>query len=263
MKLIGILTKNFSVYYDLIKLLKQKNIKFESLCFDRKIPAHIGVVITTKDELKIIKFNPKIAVGKDLEKAVQKASLLLTKRQQYNELVIGVDPGETTGCAVVADSNLIQTFQCASPESASEKIIDILIKNHFSASHKLVRIGHGARTYRDRIIKILLDSGIPVEIVNESTIATGDRVKCKCKSKVKIKTHIQSATDIAFSAVSRAVKLPLAIHPTPGELKHIQRKSRLVTGSLTISKELAELVAEGIIDLDEAIKRQMKKKTQI
>src|SRR5207248_2886198 len=66
---------------------------------------------------------------------------------------------------------------------------------------------------------------------------------------------VDAAIDIARTP-GRRVQPPFEIRPTPGEVREIQRRSRLESGGLvTISSELAGAGARGDFSLEEAIAR--------
>jgi len=56
MKIIGVMTENFALYYDLVKLLKERGKPFISLSFDDSIPANVGLIITSMDEQHKVRF---------------------------------------------------------------------------------------------------------------------------------------------------------------------------------------------------------------
>ena len=71
----------------------------------------------------------------------------------------------------------------------------------------------------------------------------------------RIKTHLHAATRIALMGGSRVHHIR-ELNPTEGDLKEIQRQSRIMSlGNLTISTELARLVACGELSMEDAIKR--------
>ena len=108
-----------------------------------------------------------------------------------------------------------------------------------------MRIGHGDRTNRNRILNALAQEGLPTEIVDEA--GTTDRTQ---------EPDIDAAIKIAFVPGVRATP-PYDVEPTPGEVREIQRRSRMSSeGGVTISKELASRVARGEITLDEAVRKQ-------
>jgi hypothetical protein len=115
----------------------------------------------------------------------------------------------------------------------------------FPSARRRVRIGHGDRTNRNRILNSLAREGLPTEIVDEA--GTTDRTQ---------EPDIDAAIKIAFVPGVRATP-PYDVEPTPGEVREIQRRSRMSSeGGVTISKELASRVARGEITLDEAIRKQ-------
>lgn len=245
MKIIGILTGNFSVYHDIVKVLKEKNIIFESLSFDKKIPARVGVVITTKGEAHRFMFRKKVFASKNAEETVQKALKALSGKDIYHNLIIGIDPGERPGIAVVGDDEIIQRFQAENPEDV-KGIIERVFKN-YSSENRRIRIGNGAKIFRDRTINAITDFSVPIEIVDESGTTK------------RMDSDIEAAAEIAFTS-GKEIKVLPEIRPTHGDLKRIQDESRILSGSITISEELAEKVAKGEITLGEAVRRQKMKR---
>ena len=70
---------------------------------------------------------------------------------------------------------------------------------------------------------------------------------------------VDAAIDIARTPGRRVVP-PFDVRPTPGEVRDIQRRSRLDSaGQVTISSELADAVARGDLSLEEAIARARRK----
>lgn len=240
MKILAVLTENFSIYYDLVKELKNREIPFLSLSFNDKIPSNVGVIITTKEERHKIKFT-KIVEFNGTTNTIDKALSKLAKENFYN-LTIGIDPGENTGIAALGDGKIIFTSKCR-PQEVLKAIKKILDFNRSETT--MIKIGHGAKTIRNRIINSLLHLNIPIEVVNEhsTTCFRGEDIK--------------SAEEIARMN-GYLVKDYFKITPTERELKHIQRESRIKSKMLTISKNLAEKVAKGKLSLEEAIEKQRK-----
>lgn len=239
MKILAIMTEDFSAYYDLVKELKSREIPFLSLSFNDKIPSNVGVIITTKEEKHKIKFSKVVAfngIG-TIDNALSRLA-----KENFCNLSIGIDPGENTGIAVIGDGKIIFTSKCY-PKEVLRIVKKILDYNKSETA--VIKIGHGAKTIRNRIINSLLHLKIPIEVVNEHATTTfrGE--------------DINSAKEIA-KMNGYLVKNYFEITPTERELKHIQRESRIKSGSLTISKELAEKVAKGKISLEKAIEKQRK-----
>lgn len=242
MKILAVMTENFSLYYDIIRILKGKKKSFISLSFKDTIPPYVGIVITSKPEIDLVDFKEKIIVETDVEKAINKALVRLEGIKSFSKLTIGIDPGEKPGIAVLGDNRVIYRDKASSPENVLDHVKNII--EIYSFLSAVIRIGHGAMTLRNRIINSLFEIGIPIEIVDETntTIQTDE-------------PDIHAAIDIAYSTGIK-VKKYYEIKPTDGEINEIKRRSRLKTnGRITISKELARKVAIGEFTMDEAIKK--------
>ena len=61
MKTLGIYTSDFSLYHDLIQVLRRRKIPFFTLSSVHRIPNKIGVIITSHNELHDIKFQKVVA----------------------------------------------------------------------------------------------------------------------------------------------------------------------------------------------------------
>ena len=110
MKTLGVYTKNFSLYYDLLKVLGKKKIPYVSLSSIKHIPSKIGVVITSNSELHDIKSTNVIAADAydSVDHAVDLALQMLIGKELYSKVHIGIDPGEQPGIAIVGDDILLQ-----------------------------------------------------------------------------------------------------------------------------------------------------------
>jgi hypothetical protein len=240
MKIIGILTSDFRVYYELIKALKKRDLPFASLSFDEPIPMNIGVLITTEDEKESIDFPHPVVAEKDIELTIDVATRILKGKEKFNRLIIGIDPGKRPGVAVIGDDEMLSTAQVSSPEKV-EALVGRVIKS-YPSEETIVRIGHGDTTHRNRIINSLSRFNLKVEISDETRT-----------TKISDSPDIDAAIDIALKS-GVAAKKKYKVEPTEGELRDIQRRSRIESkGRVTISKEEAKRVAKGKLTLKEAI----------
>ena len=109
MKIIGIFTKNFSLYHELVSTLKNKHIAYDSLNSLDHISNQIGVILTSHSELHDIKRKNVIAADayESIDEAIDKAIHLLIGKDLYHQVYIGIDPGEKPGIAIVGDNLLI------------------------------------------------------------------------------------------------------------------------------------------------------------
>jgi hypothetical protein len=240
MKIIGILTSDFRVYYELIKALKMRDLSFASLSFDELIPVNIGVIITTEDEKENIDFPNLVVAEKDIELTIDVATRILKGKEKFNRLIIGIDPGKRPGVAVIGDDDILSTAQVSSPEKV-EAVVGRVIKT-YPSEETIVRIGHGDTTHRNRIINSLSKFDLMVEISDETKT-----------TRISDSPDIDAAIDIALKS-GVVAKKKYKVEPTEGELRDIQRRSRIESkGRVTISKEEAKKVAKGELSLKEAI----------
>lgn len=242
-RVVGILTEDFRLYHDLVTALKQRDVPFASLSFQDSIPPTVGAILTSPEEAPRIRSRNVVAC-EDVADAIAKALQLLQGRREWREIVVGVDPGAEPGVALLGDGEIIDTRLAASPEAVADIVRSALLA--FPSERVRLRVGHGDPTNRNRIINALSPMGLPVEIVDEK--GTTPRVPSPTPDA-------DAAVEIARSRGVRAARY-YAVEPTPGEIREIQRKSRLTSdGKVTISKDLAGKVARGELTLAQAIER--------
>jgi hypothetical protein len=242
MKIIGILTANFRIYYDLIMALKIRNLPFISLSFEESIPQNVGVIITSEEERHRIDFPNIVEARDDFELTIDIAQRNLKGKESYEKLIIGIDPGKRPGIAIIGDGEILATAQVSSPENVKQRIFRAL--KSYPANERVIRIGHGDTTHRNRIINSLSSLGVKIEISDETRT-----------TRISETPDIDAAIDIALKSGVEA-KGKFKVEPTQGELRDIQRRSRIVSkGRVTISKEEAKKVAKGELPLEKAIKR--------
>jgi len=246
---IGILTRDFEVYYEVIRILRSKDVSFYSITDGDHIPPYVSVILTTEKEAQEIQFKQLVTIGDDdddddVEAAVEKAINISQGKPVYDQLIIGIDPGKRPGIAVVGDCDVVNVYQAVSVSKVREFIQRVL--NVYGFKSILVRVGNGAPSQRDRIINELLDMGLDVEVVDETSTTMGTEAP-----------DIQAAISISFTKGKRTSKKK-QVQPTPGEIKNLQRISRIESkGEVTISHDLAESVLKGELTLPEAIERHM------
>ena len=242
-QVLGLLTEDFRLYHDLVSALKARDVPFRSLNRGEPIPRDVGAVLTSPAEAPGVAFSEVVAVDR-VEDAIARALQILRGHHRWREFVIGVDPGGEPGVAFVGDGEVVDTRLARSPEGVADIVRSALLG--FPAERVRLRVGHGDPTNRNRIINALAPLGLPVEIVNEE--GTTPRIPSPTPDA-------DAAVEIARSRGVRAARY-YAVEPTPGEVREIQRQSRLSSGGkVTISQELALRVARGEITLVEAIGR--------
>jgi len=250
MKTIGVYTKDFSLYYDLLKTLRKRKIPHVSLSSLDDIPKKIGVILTSNNELHDVKSSKVIAADAydTVDHAVDLALQLLIGKDLYSKVFIGIDPGEKPGIAIVGDDILLSKTFVEEPGRVAT-IVKRYLKE-YPAIQTIIRIGHGSITIRNRIINSLIPIGIPIEIVDETRTTPSEPARSERDS--------EAAAAIALIHGGK-VQSKLPLKPTKGEIKNIQERSRkLSEGKFTISEKKAIEVLEGKISLKEAIKSEKK-----
>jgi hypothetical protein len=249
MKTLGVYTKDFSLYHDIIKALKKRNVGYVSLVSQDDVPRRIGVILTSEKELKEISLSKKVAADAydSIEYAIDLAVQKLTGKELYSKIFIGIDPGERPGIAIVGDDILLQKIQVDGPEYVASEIKRFT--KFYPSKETYIRIGHGSIINRNRIINSLIPLEVPIEIVDE-TRTTPAQQKRRCVR------DSEAAAAIALLSGGR-VQTTLPIETSRGAIKNVQKRSRqLSEGRLTISEKTALQVLTGELSLLEAIERE-------
>jgi hypothetical protein len=251
MKTVGVYTKDFSLYHDIIKGLKKRNVAYVSLASSEDHPRRIGVILTSQKELHRIPLSKKVAVDTydSIDYAIDLAVQKLTGKELYSKIFIGIDPGERPGIAIVCDDIILQKIQVDSPEKVAAEVKRFL--KVYPSKETCIRIGHGSVINRNRIINSLIPLEVPIEIVDE-TRTTPAQQKRRCIR------DSEAAAAIALLSGGR-VQSTLPIETSRGAIKNIQKWSRqLSEGRFTISEKTALRVLTGELSLLEAIKQEKK-----
>jgi hypothetical protein len=243
MRVVGILTEDSRVYFDLLTAFRAEGLKHVSLDFSESLPANVAVVVTTEAERDRIPFD-RVVTDSDPDIVVAKVKSILAGGREPTTIIIGIDPGNRPGIAAVgSDGTTLARTQAPSPEGVRELVDEIA--ERYSPSAMVVRIGDGDRTNRNRIFNMLWDCGYSVEIVDERNTTRRSKTPDE-----------DAAYEIALTP-GYAPRKRQEVSPSPGEIRNIQRLSRLRSdGALTVSRELAEKVALGEMSMEEAITRQ-------
>jgi len=253
MKTIGVYTKDFSLYHDVLNVLRKRKIPYVSLVSIDHIPSRIGVILTSHGELHDFKFSKLIAadIYDTIDHAVDLALQMLVGKELYSKIYIGIDPGEKPGLAVVGDDILLQKMNVETPEKVLAAVKRFL--REYPAIETFIRIGHGSIITRNRIINSLIPLEVPVEIVDETKTTSSQQVK-------RSERDTEAAAAIALISGGK-VQRRLPLEPTRGDIRRIQEQSRQYTnGRLSISEKTALKVLKGEISLKEAIDLEKNRK---
>ena len=196
---IAVATTSGKAYYLLVNELKKRNIPFLSLTPNEPIPIEIKAVITTEKEKQSIHHEKVLAYKENVEPEalINEALRIVQGKEYYERVVIGLDPGEVFGLAVLADGRVIETGNCFSVEETVEKIKSSLKNLETTPIASIsVKIGDGVPVCKERLLRAL-DRALPSNIVLESVSEAGtDRHLNEAKHRRGLR-DIVSATRIA------------------------------------------------------------------
>ena len=156
-------------------------------------------------------------------------------------LVVGVDPGERPGIAVVSGDTVVAAFHVPLAEA-----VDAIRHEVEGEPDALVRVGDGARLQGARIVNDLED--VAVELVDE----TGTTPVLGAGASGKGMADVLAAVNIARRKGEPVETRDL--DPTPGEIQRVKNESRERSdGEVTIDEALARRVALGELTMAEAL----------
>jgi hypothetical protein len=170
---VAVATVQGKAYFLIVNKLKERGIPFLSLVPGETVPTDVKVVITTEQEKHLIN-NEKILVynGETEPDATTTEVLkILQGKEFYERIVIGVDPGEVFGLAVIADGKVNETGNCFSIQEALAKISSVIKNVDLSSTAVSIKIGSGVPTYKELIET--LDLTLPPEVVLEVVSEAG------------------------------------------------------------------------------------------
>jgi hypothetical protein len=168
---VAVATVSGKAYYLLVSELKERNADFVSLVPGEPVPAEVKAVITTSKEKPLIKHERVLVFDENQPpiNVVNEALRAAQGKEHYEKVVIGVDPGEVFGVAVVADGKVIQAMNCFGLHEA-KKGIGNLVKSFNASTEVKVKIGNGVPIYKELLDS--LDSELPphalLEVVSEA-----------------------------------------------------------------------------------------------
>jgi hypothetical protein len=194
---VAVATVSGKTYFLVINELREKNMDFLSIVPGDPVPAEAKVVITTEKEKHLIN-HEKILVY-DGETApstvVNEAVKILQGKTSYEKIVVGIDPGEVFGLAVIADGKVNETCNCFSVQEVLDKIKRVLRDFAVSSTVISVKIGNGVPAYKTLLET--LDAMLPPEVILEVVCEAGTDRHIDEKKHRRGLRDIVSATRIA------------------------------------------------------------------
>jgi len=193
--IVGVYIENPEIFSSLVKILKRKKVAF-TLNFDMEKP---GTDLVITDSPWKIKGNTKILViskPSEAEYVVERAILASKGAYMFNSLLIGVDPGENIGFAVIGDGEFIKGKVFRNIKDLISEVKSVIDNLLFIKCR--IRIGFRNQYFKKILAEILKikKPNVIVELVDEKTVS---RTIPKLVLKTtKVPRDVVSAVNIAF-----------------------------------------------------------------
>lgn len=238
--MIVVATEDFEVYHEVLRELRDRDISFTTIEPGDEIPANATAIVTSADEPSLSQNLPVIHAEPGFPRTAIE-EIIGVLRGEQGRTVVGIDPGEMPGIAVLSGDMVVATYQV--PPDA---VADIVHEEVADAVDPVVRIGDGARLVGARIIDDI--EGVPIELVDETGTTPYLGTGAGERGMADIIAAINIARMEGEPVESRDVQ------PTRGELKRIKERSREQSAeNRAIGEGLARRVASGELTIEEAL----------
>jgi len=169
---VAVVTVSGKAYFLLINELKSKNIQFISAIPGETLPAEAKVVITTKNEMllveneRVLVFEPETEPSHVVDQAVR----ILEGKEDYERIVVGIDPGDVFGLAVVADGRVTETRNCFDRAEVTNFVKGLVKNVDFERTAVTIKIGNGVPDHIDLLkdMNSELVLQVTLEVVDEA-----------------------------------------------------------------------------------------------
>jgi hypothetical protein len=194
---VAVATVEGKAYFLIINHLKERNIPFLSLVPGDQVPAEVKVVITTEKEKHLVTYSKVLIFPgeRELDTLIDEVEKILQGKEAYEKIIIGIDPGEATGLAAIADGKVLEESNCFSSKEVIDAINKIIKTVNFSVTNVLVKIGNGVPVYKDLLEA--LDEALPPKVELEIVSEAGTNRPLKENKRSRGIRHISSAKRIA------------------------------------------------------------------
>jgi len=170
---VAIATVSGKAYFLIVNALREKNMAFLSLIPGDPVPAEVKLVITTEKEKRLIDHERILIYDCETEpdNVMNDAVKILEGKESYERIVVGIDPGEVFGLAVLADGKVNETRNCVSAQEVLNKVRKFMKNIDISSTVVSVKIGNGVPTCKDLLEA--LDEALPPEVILELVSEAG------------------------------------------------------------------------------------------
>lgn len=244
---IVVATEDFEVYHGVVTELSDRGAAFTTVTPGADLPDATRVVIVAADDPR--PDDPAVQVVVATPDRPQRAveAALAVFRDGGGRTVVGVDPGERPGIAVLSGDTVVAVYQVPRQEA-----VGVIRDEVATAPDPIVRVGDGARLIGARIVNDLTDTHIRVELVDET--GTTPHLGAGTRGVGDVLAAVNIARREGDLVEQRSVE------PTDGELQVIQSESRRRSAeNREIDTELARSVAAGDLSLEEALAKHKRR----
>jgi hypothetical protein len=242
MDVIVVATADFELYHGVVTELRERGVEFTTVEPGDELPERTHVLIvgdeddvpdrndTPSEDVEIVRADPA-----EPRRAVESA---LSSLRDGGRTIVGVDPGDRPGIAVLSGDVVVAAFHVPLADAAG-----VITDEIADATDPIVRVGDGARLTGASLIDEL---DVPVELVDETgttpSLGTGARGM----------GDVLAAVNIARRSGEQVRER--TVEPTVGELDVIKARSREQSATnREIDEALARRVAAGELSIQEAL----------
>jgi len=243
---IVVATDDFEVYHDVVAELRERDAVFTTIEPEEPLPERASILIVAADEVDSAADRFDLAesdvelVGADPgDPRTAVESALQLARGEEGRVVVGVDPGDRPGVAVLVGDTVVAAYQVPVGDVA-----EVVRSEVEDAPDPVVRIGDGARLQGSRLVDALED--VRVELVDETGTTPSLGAGASGVGDVLAAVNIARRESEVIEARE--------IDPTAGEVRRIQARSREESAeNRAIDERLARRVATGELTVEEAL----------
>jgi len=170
---VAVATVSGKAYFLIVTKLKERNIPFISLVPGETVPTEIKAVITTEKEKDRVNHEKILVFDSETEpdSLANEVMKIIQGKEAYEKIVVGVDPGEVFGLAVIADGKVNETGNCFSAQEVLTKISSVIKNVDVASTAVTIKIGSGVPAYKDLLDT--LDAALPPQVVLEVVSEAG------------------------------------------------------------------------------------------
>lgn len=232
-------TEDFELYHGVVNELRDRGVRFTTIRPDEPLPDGASVVVTGANDDVDGDGNVAVVVGQPADPRRTVEDVLAVTRGGEGRRIVGIDPGDRPGVAVLAGDDVVAAFQVPLGE-----VPELVRREVGDAVDPIVRIGDGARLRGATLVEDLDD--VRVELVDESG------------STPHLGAGTRGMGDVLAAVnIARREGEPVEgreIEPTAGEIQVIKTAARERSPeNRAIPEGLARRVAKGDLTLDDAL----------